>query len=73
MKSLIGELIDERGLKNVFIAKKMGVSQAQISKWRTGASFPRVDKLFKLAAILNVKVDDLYDMTDDSGNSESEE
>ncbi|RQW21424.1 XRE family transcriptional regulator [Bacillus sp. C1-1] len=73
MKSRIGDRIDERGLKNKFVAMKLGVTQVQVSKWRTGNSYPRVDKLFKLAALLGVKVDDLYEMDDSSGNNEYEE
>jgi len=60
MKSRIGFWIDERGLKNIFVAKELGVSQEQISKWRNNKALPRLDKAFKLASLLAVKVDDLY-------------
>lgn len=60
MKSRIGEWIDKRGLKNKFVAHELGVTQEMVSKWRNDKSYPRVDKLFKLAKMLNVKVDDLY-------------
>jgi putative transcriptional regulator len=60
MKSYIGEWIDKRGYKRKFVAEKMGVSQNQLSNWVTGKSFPTVEKLFKLAKVLECKVDDLY-------------
>jgi len=69
MKSRIGEWIDKRGLKNKFIAKELGVSQEQVSKWRNNKAYPRLDKAFKLASLLSVKVDDLYS-TDTSDKEE---
>jgi len=60
MKSMIGEWIDRRGLKIKFIANELGVSREQVGKWKSGKAYPRVDKLFKLAELLSVKVDDLY-------------
>lgn len=65
MKSRIGEWIDKRGLKNKFVASQLEVTQEMVSKWRNNKSYPRVDKLFKLADLLNVKVDDLYKKEDD--------
>ncbi|WP_110928425.1 helix-turn-helix transcriptional regulator [Bacillus massiliglaciei] len=61
MKCLIGNLIKERGLKHKFIADKIGVSTQQISNWINMRNYPTIDKAFKLAQILGVKVDDLYE------------
>lgn len=60
MKSLIGELVQERGLKKQFVAEKLEVSREQVSRWVSGKSYPRLDKAFQLAELLAVKVDDLY-------------
>ncbi|MED1603602.1 helix-turn-helix transcriptional regulator [Alkalihalophilus marmarensis] len=73
MKSLVGFWIDKRGLKNKFIAKELEVTQVQVSKWRTGKAYPRLDKAFKLATLLDVKVDDLYEQKGVIGNSEEGE
>jgi len=73
MKSHIGFWISKRGLKQKFIAQQMGVSQEMVSKWINNKAYPRADKLFKLAVLLNVKVDDLYESVDHSANIESEE
>ena len=61
----IGEVIDDKGLKNSYLAKKMGVTHASVLKWRNEEAYPRIDKLFLLAKILDVKVDDLYTWEDD--------
>lgn len=43
------------------ISKALGVSKQQVSSWVNGRTYPRAEKLFRLAQILNCKVDDLYD------------
>ncbi|WP_144558552.1 helix-turn-helix transcriptional regulator [Shouchella miscanthi] len=72
MKSRIGFWIDERGLQTKYIAKKLGVTTEQVTKWKRGEGHPRIQRAFELAALLNVKVDDLYESVDHSGNNESE-
>lgn len=69
MKSKIGDLLDERGLKRTYIAKKLGVTKEMVSRYCAGTSYPRLDKAFELAKILGVKVDDMYEETtsDSSG------
>ncbi|ADU30383.1 helix-turn-helix domain-containing protein [Evansella cellulosilytica] len=73
LKSKIGECIETRGLKIKFVADKLGVSREQVGKWKNGKAFPRIDKLFELALLLGVKVDDLYEVIDSSDTIENEE
>ncbi|MCM3792521.1 helix-turn-helix domain-containing protein [Priestia megaterium] len=61
MKSKIGEIIDNQGYKKKYIAERMDITQSQLSNWISGRSYPPMDKAFKLAKFLNVKVDDLYE------------
>ncbi|MEI2361149.1 helix-turn-helix domain-containing protein [Priestia megaterium] len=61
MKSKIGEIIDNQGYKRKYIAERMDITQSQLSNWISGRSYPPMDKAFKLAKVLNVKVDDLYE------------
>jgi transcriptional regulator with XRE-family HTH domain len=70
LKSNIGYWIDKRGLQTKFIAKKLEVSETQVSKWKTGKAHPRVDKLFKLANLIGVRVDDLYEEIDNTVEKE---
>lgn len=60
MKSRIGEWIDRAGYKKKYIAKELDVSPTQLSNWIAGRSNPPIEKAFKLASMLNCKVDDLY-------------
>lgn len=48
------------GMTQSELAVKMGVSQATIGMWETGARMPRASKLQKLAKILGCTVSDLF-------------
>lgn len=65
MKSRIGELIDKKGYRKNFVAKELGISPVQLSNWISGRSYPTMEKSFKLAALLDVKVDDLYGLKEE--------
>lgn len=60
LRILIDEVINDSGLKNVFIAEEVGVDVRTLYKWRKGETIPRLDQAVKLAQILDCKVDDLY-------------
>lgn len=42
------------------IAEKVGVTQQQFSAWVHDRGWPRMDKAFRLAKLLECRVDDLY-------------
>jgi transcriptional regulator with XRE-family HTH domain len=66
INSKIGERIKESGLKDSYIAEKIGgVSQKTIYNWRKGLSYPTFEKAFILAKILNCKVDDLAEILEE--------
>lgn len=67
MKCKIGKIIDEKGYRRKFIAEKMGVSPQQLSNWINERNYPTIDKAFKLAGLLNCKVDDLYEKEGEDG------
>ncbi|MCS1352425.1 helix-turn-helix transcriptional regulator [Mechercharimyces sp. CAU 1602] len=52
-------------MTQVLIAEKLEVSKQQVSLWVTGKSYPRCEKLFELAHLLQCKVDDLYEFTEE--------
>lgn len=60
MKSRINELILKSGYMKKHIAKEIGITPTQLSNWIAGRSYPPLDKAYKLAELLSVKVDDLY-------------
>ena len=60
MRSNIGYWIDLRGYKRKHIAKELGVSQVVLSRWINNHSIPSLENAFKLARLLDCKVDDLF-------------
>lgn len=42
-----------------------GISANTLSNWCTGKNYPSIPQALKLAALLNVKVDDLYNYKED--------
>lgn len=65
LKSNINYWINKRGYKKQWIAKQMGVSREVLSRWINGHTMPSLINAFKLADILDCKVDDLYYWSDD--------
>lgn len=53
------ELRQKRGLSQYQLGRLVGVSNKAVSKWETGAAKPQTGICFKLAAALNVTVDEL--------------
>lgn len=60
LESKIGDCIKEAGYRRDHVAEYMKISEQQLSNWCTGKSYPRTPDLFKLARLLNCKVDDMY-------------
>lgn len=52
-------LREKKGLTQAEIAQKLGVTPAAVSKWENGSSKPRVEVLFQLAGILDVRPEEL--------------
>lgn len=59
--SNIGILIKLSPYKREYIMKELDVSANTLSNWCTGKSIPSLEKAFKLAELLECKVDDLYE------------
>ena len=49
----------EKGLSNIWLSEKLGVSQATVSKWTTNSSQPNLETLIKISKVLNVEVAEL--------------
>ena len=51
--------MDDLGLNQANLSKKLGVSRTIVSSWLKGTKFPRPDKLLKLGQHLNLTFEDL--------------
>ena len=63
MEISIGENIKrlrlEKGITQEQLAEKLNVSNAAVSKWERGGSFPDITLLFPLADYFGISVDEL--------------
>jgi transcriptional regulator with XRE-family HTH domain len=55
----IEEILEERGTKKIWLAEKVDVTPSTVSKWCINRAQPRVEMLFRIAKVLEVKVCDL--------------
>ena len=56
---MLKELLKSKGVKQKWLAKKIGVSEVTLSHWVKGKSHPSKNNLEKLSEVLNVDVADL--------------
>jgi transcriptional regulator with XRE-family HTH domain len=61
LKPRIGKLLKVSKYRREFIISELEISKNTLSNWIAGNTFPTIDKAFKLADLLEVKVDDLYE------------
>lgn len=50
---------DERGMKDSEVAKRAGISPSVLSDWKKGRYELRADKLKRIAAVLDVSIENL--------------
>jgi transcriptional regulator with XRE-family HTH domain len=53
---LLKELLRSKGIKQKWLADKMGVSEVTVSNWCSSKSFPKKEHLNKLCQILDIPV-----------------
>ena len=68
VRSNLGKIIEEKGLKLKWVSDKIGATQSQLTNWckndeNTGyaRSTPSVVYILRLQKILNVKVEEMYE------------
>ena len=55
----IFELMDQRNMTQDNLSKRVGIAQSVISDWKTKKTNPSANKLIKIAAALEVDVEEL--------------
>lgn len=64
IKSRIGKLLRVSKYRREYIIKELGISKNTLSNWCTGYTYPTMDKAYKLAELLEVGIDELYEKED---------
>jgi transcriptional regulator with XRE-family HTH domain len=62
--SRIEELIRKRGYKKAFVAEKLEITVKQLRNYETGRSLIPIDKAYRLADLLEVGVEELYNRSE---------
>ena len=65
---MIAELRKEKGMTQLELAEKMGVTDKAVSKWERDLSCPDINSLPNLAEILDVTVDELMQIKREAEN-----
>jgi len=56
---MLKEVFKSKGIKQSFLASKMGVSEVTLSNWVTGKTSPSKKNLEKLSDLLDVSINEL--------------
>lgn len=59
MYNKYAKIRDERGYTDYYVAKETGIATATMTDWKMGRYVPKVDKLMKIARLLEVPLEDL--------------
>jgi ribosome-binding protein aMBF1 (putative translation factor) len=59
---MLGDLIKTRGIKQKWLAAKIGVSEVTVSNWCSGNTMPNNEHLKKLSTILDVDLNVLRNL-----------
>lgn len=66
----IREVLDEKGIKQKWLAEQLGKSYNMVNSYIKNRQQPRIEVLFDIAKILNVEAKDLLiEMNNDNKNS----
>ncbi len=55
------EIITKKGIKQKWLAQQIGVSEVTISNWVKGIYQPTDENIEKIAKVLNIEKEKLYD------------
>ncbi|MBS6395873.1 MAG: helix-turn-helix transcriptional regulator [Clostridiales bacterium] len=64
--NMIAALRKEKGMTQLELAEKMGVTDKAVSKWERDLSFPDINSISRLSEILGVTIDELMQVKSDS-------
>ena len=69
---MISTLRKEKGMTQLELAEKMGVTDKAVSKWERDLSFPDINSIPKLAEVFGISVDELMQIKTETKENMSE-
>lgn len=67
----IAEALEQSDLTQKEIAKRLNISEGNITNWKKGENLPSVEMLYKICLLLNESADYLLGLEDIDGHKES--
>lgn len=66
VKSHLGEILENKGLRLKWVAEQIGATQAQLTNWcknedGSARSTPSVLYILRLQKLLNISIEDMYE------------
>lgn len=62
IKNKLKQILDERGIKNVWLAEKAGVNNSTVGNIIKNRHNPNVEVAIRIANALNMKVEDIWEV-----------
>lgn len=57
----IKQILELRGLKQKWLADKIGVTEVTISNWVNNRTYPSIETLISISNVLKIEVKDLFE------------
>jgi transcriptional regulator with XRE-family HTH domain len=57
----IKQILELRGLKQKWLADKLGVTEVTISNWVNNRTYPSIETLISISNVLKIEVKDLFE------------
>ena len=64
VKNKLKEILDEKGIKYIFVAEKSGVNKATLSNVISDRHSPSIEVALRIAKALDLKVEDIWILED---------
>jgi len=68
VKNKLKEILDERGIKQTWLADKVGLHRGTLNNIISNKYNTSLEIAFKIANILNMKIDDIFEWVDGDEN-----
>ena len=60
MKNNLKTIINKIGVKQKWVAERVGTTQSLVSLWVNNKKQPKIDSLLKLSTALNCSIEEMY-------------
>ena len=64
VKNKLKEILDERGIKNVWLAEKAKINNSTVGNIIKNRHNPNIEVAIRIATALNMKVEDIWEVDD---------